>query len=156
MKVFVRPVAVLLIFAGMAGAQPVRLDWAGVEALGAGPQVRVKMGKRQVRGYIQGASDDGISVNTEAGMEMIARRDITDVAVRKTGHHGRNALIGAGIGAAFGVLSAATTYSPCTNCFVPDPPKGTVVAAGALVFGGIGALVGALVPSGGWREVYKK
>jgi len=156
MKMLVRGFVALLVIAVTARAQPALEDWNNVKALGAGPQVRIKMGKRTIRGYIQGASDDTVTVNTEAGKEMIARQSVTDIAVRKAGHRGRNALFGAGIGAAFGVLSASTTYSPCTNCFTPGPSKGAVIAAGAVVFGGIGAAIGALIPSGGWRGVYRR
>jgi hypothetical protein len=60
-------------------------------------------------------------------------------------------LIGLGIGAgAGGVLAIAASTCNGFGCI-----GAIAIEAGApLTFGAIGALVGALIPAGGWREIY--
>ena len=76
------------------------------------------------------------------------------VSVKKGGHRKRNALIGLAVGAGAGLAIGLATR--------PGPNQITVIPAGAVVGGLtaagaiVGAIVGVVIPSAGWREIYKK
>jgi hypothetical protein len=50
----------------------------------------------------------------------------------------------------------AASYSSCNGFCIINPSRGALAGAGAAVGGLLGAGVGALLPSGGWREVYRQ
>lgn len=75
------------------------------------------------------------------------------VSLKKNGHRMRNALIGLGVGAGVGVGVGAAADTNCTGlCFGGNFGKAIFTPLGAVA----GVLVGALIPTGGWREIYKK
>ena len=76
--------------------------------------------------------------------------------MKKQGHRGRYALIGLGTGAAAGAAVGAGSYSPCSGFCILSPTRAQDAGFGAVVFGVVGVLIGALIPTGGWHEVYKQ
>jgi hypothetical protein len=147
-----RAVAVLLAFTLAAYAQSTAQDWNSAKTLAAGTEVRVRIQARTIRGQIQVVNDDALTVNSGKGQEMFARNDVLQVYVKKKGHRVRNALIGVGVGAGIGVGLALTVRGGCFCSLSNSEIRG--VAIGGLM--AIGAVIGAVVPTGGWREVYKK
>jgi hypothetical protein len=153
-----RAVAVLLAFALAAAAQSPAQNWDNIKALAVGTLVRIAVGSRTVDGNLQNVSDDSLAVNSGKGQEMFTRQEVVRVSVKKKDHRRRNALIGLGIGAGVGaVLGGAASCNsgggfPC----IAKPSEGTLVGIGAFGVGAVGALVGVLLPTGGWRKVSKQ
>jgi len=150
-----RAVVVLLLFALAAAGQTPAKDWTSVRALPVGTEVRISAGSRTVSGDLQNVTDDSLIVNSGKGQETFTRQEITKVSVKKRGHRVRNALIGLGIGAGAGLAIGFATTSHCTgfcNIVPPGEVRGAAAGGGAAV----GAFIGAIIHTGGWREVYKK
>jgi hypothetical protein len=149
--------AVLLIFvltfALTAPAQSPAQGWNNVKALAPGTDVRINLNSRTVRGKLQSATDDSLAITSDKGPEMFARPDVARVSLRTKGHRLRNALIGLGVGAGIGAGVGAA--SSCNHCISPIS-KDEAIGIGAGGLGALGAIVGALIPSGGWREVYRR
>ena len=139
--------------AASAAAQTSATAWNTVKALPAGTEVRIAAGSHTIRGKIDRITDDTLVVTSGNGQEMLAQQEVTRVSVGKQGHRGRNALIGLGIGAGAGLGVGAAADAGCTGfCFLGDLGKEVFTPVGAVA----GVLVGALIPTGGWREIYKK
>jgi hypothetical protein len=151
----VRAVVVLLVFALAAAAQSPAQNWNNMKALPVGTSVRISVGSRTVRGQVQGVTDDSLVVNSGKGQEMFTRQEVMRASVKKQGHRERHTLIGLGAGAAIGGVVGAAGHSDCTGPVFCDT-RGADAGLGAFVFGVIGTAVGALIPTGGWREVYKR
>jgi len=145
--------AALLLMAATVAAQTNPSNWNTVKALGAGTDVRILNGSRTVSGKIDGVTDDSIAVTSGKGQESFKQQDVTRVSVKKDGHRRRNALIGLGVGAGAGLGVGASADASCKSfCFGGNIGKAVFTPMGALV----GVLIGALIPTGGWREIYKK
>jgi hypothetical protein len=129
-------------------------DWNAVKTLTAGTEVRITAGSRTVRGAIDRITDDTLAITAGKGQEMFDRQQVSSVSTRRPGHRMRNALIGLGAGAGvglaigFGIRAHPDQIQVVSNSAV----VGGSAAAGAV----IGTLVGAVIPTGGWREVYKQ
>jgi hypothetical protein len=148
--------AVPVVFALAASAQSPAQNWNNVKALAAGTAVRISVGSRTVKGQVQGAADDSLAVDSGKGQEMFTRQEVMRVSVKNKGHRGRNALIGLGAGAAIGVVVGVASHQNCTGFCILYTTRGQDAGIGAIIFGVIGTAVGALLPTGGWREIYKQ
>ncbi|MBZ5636846.1 MAG: hypothetical protein LAO55_27295 [Acidobacteriia bacterium] len=129
-------------------------DWNTVKALTTGTQVRITAGSRTVRGEIERTTDDVLVVTTGKGQEMFDRQEVSVVSVKQTSHRKRNTLIGlaAGTGVGLGIGIATRPKPGQLEVITPDAITAGFTAAGAIG----GTLVGVIIPTGGWREVYKK
>jgi hypothetical protein len=106
---------------------------------------------RNMSGQIQSVSDDAIVLRDAAGEETVMRSQVTRIAVKKTGHRKRNVLIGLGVGAGVG-LGIGLGASSCKGfgCLGAE-----IVEVGAPpIFAILGAIVGAVFPTGGWHDIY--
>lgn len=148
-----RATAVVLIFALTAPAQSPPQGWNNVKALAVGTELRINLNARTVEGKLQSATDDSLAISSGQGQQTFALREVVRVSLRRKSHRARNALIGLGVGAGIGAgIGAATS---CSNCISPISKSQAIgIAAGGL--GALGAIVGALIPSGRWREVYRR
>jgi hypothetical protein len=132
-------------------------DWAGLNhtpALSAGIQIEVRTtGNQRSRGQFTTAEDDALVMMTPSGPQRIPRATVTRISARKPGHRLRNTLIGLGVGAAAGLAVGAEQDASCSpHCFLGNNlAKAILTPAGALV----GLIVGVVIPTGGWREVYR-
>ncbi len=127
-----------------------------VKTISPGTEIRIA-GPRPgtVHGTLESATGDFLALNFSVGQETFTRQQVTRVSVKKQGHRGRHALIGLGVGAGAGLGIGAAADHSCAakGCFFgPNFSKAIVTPFGA----GVGALVGALIPSGGWRDIYKQ
>ena len=150
-----RIAALLLLLAASVAAQTNVTNWNTVKALTAGTDVRIMAGSRTVRGKIDRISDYTLVLTSRKDQEMFTQQDLTRVSIQGGSHRKRNVLIGAGIGAGGGLAWGAAAAGTCSGTICGGHGPAVVVAAagaGALV----GTLVGALLPAGGWREIYKK
>lgn len=144
--------AFLFLFAHAAAAQSPAQNWNNVKALAAGTNVRVAAGARTVSGQVQGVADDSIAVDSGKGQEMFTRQEVMRVSVKERGHHARNILIGTGVGAGIG-LGVGAAVARCKSFCVVSTGEVVAVSTGGLA--AVGAIIGAVIPTGGWREIYK-
>ena len=149
-----REAAAALLAVGALLAQPAP-DWIVVKALAPGSEVRVETPAGKLTGLVQAVSDGGITLLSGKGAQTAMRSDVTRVAVKKPSHRKRNALIGLAAGAAFGLVGESVATCNPADYSRSCPSQAALDTAGALVFGGMGAAVGAVIPTGGWREIYR-
>jgi hypothetical protein len=133
-------------------------DWASLghnPAITAGTEIEARTtAKRRYRGQLKSVDDEALVIVASSGEQRLARATVARVSVKKPGHRLRNTLIGFGIGAAAGLTLGAVADARCTgNCIEGNQPLGK--EAGTPVGALIGAIIGVIVPTGGWREVYR-
>jgi hypothetical protein len=147
-----------------AVATSAKSDWANLRTLTAGAEIRVvATGQQAIRGTFQSVTEDALIVGQPQGERTLARSTVTSVSARKKNHRIRHMLIGLGVGAAGGLAAGAGLDSayPCRymdlGC-VPAPGIGTYPSAKEIVtpIGAVlGLAVGAILPAGGWRGIYR-
>jgi hypothetical protein len=137
-----------------------KADWNNIKALAPGTRVLVALNRRgKTRGEVETVTEDSLVTRSRKGQESFARGEIVRVSVRESRRKrniARGAISGGIIG---GVLGGFVGGAWCQVGQRPPSCAGTVVAGaagGAGVTGGFGALVGALVPAGEWREIYRQ
>src|SRR5579864_5234178 len=148
-----RVLALLLATAGFVFAQS-KNDWASLDKLAAGDQIRVSMTDgKSYKGEFQSASADSMMMVAASSQQSLAHAQVAKVAVKRDGHRGRNTLIGLGVGAAGGLAIGAAGDAQCGhNCFLGNNiGKAVVTPIGAI----IGTIIGAVWPTGGWHDVYR-
>ena len=131
-------------------------SWANVKQVGLGSEIRVTMTDgRKIVGAFQSAGDDDLLVQTAKSRETLTRITIAKVSTKGRSHRLRNALIGFGGGAGVGLIVGAISDGRCPKggCFAVGKNLGKEVFTplGAL----IGVTVGALLPTGGWYDLYR-
>ena len=129
--------------------------WDKLKQLSAGQPIQVVQNDaKSTSGNFRSVTDEGIVVSTPSGEQTISRQSVLRVSCKGSGHHKRNALIGAGIGAGAAAGFGAAVWRPTTG-LGPTISRGEVVGVLAPVGAIVGAIVGAVLPTGGWREVYR-
>lgn len=152
----------LLTGARLAAAEPQQQNsnWDNLKKLTSGEQVRVVQNDaKSYQGKFEKVTDEGIVVGVGGSEQTYTRQAVLRVSARKRGHRWRHAGIGAAVGAGAGLgigvaVDASSKCSPTTSfCFeiLPNGGKEIFTPLGGV----IGAIVGAVVPSGGWRDVYR-
>jgi hypothetical protein len=157
-------VAMIALGQATAVSTPPKSDWGNLRTLTAGADIRViASGQRTVRGTFRSASGDELIVDQPSGEETLARNSVLSVSLKKKNHRIRHMLIGLGVGAAGGLAAGAGLDAayPCRYMdlvCVAEPNVGKWPSAKEIVTP-IGAVlglgVGALLPAGGWREIYR-
>lgn len=144
--------AVLLALVATAAAS--QTNWDPVKALSTGTRVRVTAGGRTVKGNVDHVTDDAVAVTTGKGQQTLDRQQVSVVSVAKPSHRKRNALIGLGAGTGAGLgIGLASRSGPNQLHLVPN----SAVIVGSTVAGAlVGTLVGVVIPTGGWHEIYRK
>ena len=146
--------ALLAVVATTLAAQTNIADWNNLTALSAGTQIRITSDSRTIRGKVDRITDGVLVVTSGKGQETLNRQQVSAVWVKKVSHRKRNALVGlvAGTGVGLGLGIAARSKSGQLQFVSNGAVEGVLTAAGALV----GTLVGAVIPTGGWREIYRR
>ena len=143
------------ILAATAGAQQDNTvaNWANLNQLVQGSEIRVTLTTgRTVRGFIQGVTPESLAINATTSQETLLREDIRRIALKSTGHRGRNTLIGLGVGTAAGLaLGAGIDSHAGPGNWFPNAGKAVLSPLGAIV----GTVVGVALPTGGWHDVYR-
>ncbi len=140
-------------------------SWDNLKSLTPGQEIRVVMNNaKSYQGEFESLTDGGITLRLAAGEQTLARNDILRVSSKGQKHRARNALIGAAVGAGAGLvigLAANHVIWSHTNCtegpafgcgYPPNPHWGIILTP---VGGLAGAIIGGLVPTGGWHDVYR-
>ncbi len=130
-------------------------EWNVLQQLTSGQQVKVVLGNNtSSRGSFESADDRSLVIRSGKGEQNISRDQVTRVLVKGKSHRKRNALIGAGIGAGAGLAAGAAIDNDCSrNSFFCTGNKGKAILTP--LWGLLGAGIGAVIPSGGWHEVYR-
>jgi hypothetical protein len=135
-------------------AQTNAADWNVVKGLAAGTEVRVSVDGRTARGTVDRVSDASVMVTSVKGQESLDRQQVLSIQVKKPGHRKRNVLIGMAVGTGAGLGTGIAARSKPGQLEIV--PNGAVVAAFTAAGGLVGTLVGLVISTGGWREIYKK
>jgi hypothetical protein len=141
---------VLTMASPLRAAERVEADWESLNQLTSGQKIRVVLsGNKAYQGEFQSINDQSILIREATGEETFSRASILRVSSKGRSHRTRNILIGAAVGAAAGLGIGAATDKP--GSFFPNIGKEIVTPIGAIV----GALVGLVIPSGGWHDIYR-
>jgi hypothetical protein len=138
-----RIIVLIPVLAIAAGKTPIS-DWGSVQTIASGTPVRVVAGKaKAVSGALVSVTDTTLLILSEgAGQQPFEKTQIASVSVKKQGHRLRNTLIGLGVGFGIGLASGGR-YTDESR-----PESGGS-------YGMLGAGVGAVWRTGGWRKVYQ-
>ena len=142
-----------LLATTMAGETNIT-DWNNLTVLTTGTQIQITAGSRRIRGKVDRITDDALVVTSRKGQETLNRKEVAVVLVKKASHRKRNALVGlaAGTGVGLGIGVAARSKPGQVQII----SNGAVVGVLAVVGAFVGTIVGVVIPTGGWREIYKK
>ena len=132
-------------------------DWASLKQIAAGQTIKVTVNHgASSQGDFQSATEDALVLRVAGEDRSIARDTVRRVSLKTTSRRGKHALIGAAIGAGGG-LGAGIAVDNALSC-----TPGTIFCTGnqgKLIatpgFALIGAGIGALLPAGGWHEIYR-
>ncbi len=140
-----------------AGEKGDAANWENLRNVAPSSSVRVVLKNVETHeGKLQRVSDEGITISTASGEKTFARNDVLRVSTKGKSHRKRNLLIGMGAGAVTGVIVGVADpelgQGTCAQGSCVD--AGTAAMAGAV--GAVaGAAVGAIIPTGGWHEVFR-
>lgn len=130
--------------------------WDGLRQLAQGQKVKVELNDgKSYQGTFQSVSDEAVVVNIKAGSRTFGQPDIRRVLSKTGGHRGRHVLLGTAIGAGVGLGIGAAVDNGCTKSSIVCTGNAGK-AIGTPLFAALGAAIGAILPSGGWHEVYRK
>ena len=144
--------ATLAATAAVQQAKPIA-NWANLNQLVTGAEIRVTLANgKTLRGFMQRVTPESLAINATTSLETLSRQDIRRVDLKRPGHRGRNTLIGLAIGTGAGLAAGAGVDSQRRpGDWLPSFGKVVLSPVGAI----IGTVVGAVLPTGGWREVYR-
>ena len=144
--------AILAASAAAQQAKPIA-NWANLNQLVTGAEIRVTLADgKTLRGSMQRVTPESLAINATTSQETLSRQDIERVALKRPGHRGRNTLIGLAIGTGAGLaVGAGVDSQRRPGDWLPSFGKVVLSPVGAI----IGTVVGAVLPTGGWREVYR-
>ena len=126
-------------------------NWDNLKGLAPGADIRIVLNdKKSYKAKFLSVSDEAIVVRLATGDQAFERQSVFRVSTKGASHRARNALIGAGVGAGVG----AAGFGVCDYREV-IPCGGEGAAIGTVLIAPIGAVAGALVPTGRWHDVYR-
>jgi hypothetical protein len=138
-------------------AQQARDSWDNLKGLATGQQIRVVLNDaKSYSGQLHSVSDQGLVIRTGGGEQTFERQNILRVSSQGKRHRGRNALIGLAVGAGTGVIVGVASpelgQGKCAqgSCINAEAP-----ALAGFVGAVVGTGLGAVLPTGGWHDVYR-
>lgn len=128
-------------------------NWGNLSKLASGAQTRVVlMSGKSYTGKFQSLTDEVIVVELSHGERAFERQNVLRILTKDKSHRLRNTLIGAAVGAgagfAFGVLADHEDYFH----FDKEDQNYTIFAPSFTV---VGTIIGAVLPTGRWRVLYR-
>ena len=152
----------MLSFIGIASAnaeepKSTQANWESLKQLVAGQQIRVVLNDaKSYSGQFQSVKDEGLVVRTGGGEQTFERQNILRVSSQGKSHRGRNALIGLAVGAGAGiVVGVASPELGQGKCAQGSCVNAESAALAGVAGAAIGTGLGAVLPSGGWYDVYR-
>jgi hypothetical protein len=130
-------------------------DWSSLKQIAPGQRLKVSLADgRSLQGDLNSVEDNAILIHMTSGDQSFARENVRRVAVKRAGHRGRHALLGAAIGAGAGLGVGIAIDNDCSSTsIVCTGNKGKAV--GTPLFALLGAGIAALLPAGAWHELYR-
>jgi hypothetical protein len=141
----------LLMAPGFGLAQFSQNNWDNLKQLAPGQQIRLVLNDaKSYRGQFRAVSDEAIMARVATGEQTFERQNVLRVSAKGKSRRGRNVLIGAAIGAGLGGVAVGM------DCHYG---RGGCGAAGAVLGAPFAAALGAgfaaVIPTGGWHDVYR-
>ena len=152
-------VALLLPLLSLAAGPLLRAaeksDWGNLKQVALGQPIKVlATDGKSSQGDFQSVSDDALVLRLAGGDRSFPRDTVQRVSIKRNGHRGKHALIGAAIGAGGGLGAGIPIDHDCSpTSIVCTGNKGKAILTPAFAL--LGAGIGALLPAGGWREIYR-
>jgi hypothetical protein len=133
------------------GQEPSATSWSTLASIERGHRIRVETATAKHTGAFTGASEDGITLDAEQGQLSVPRTEVVRVYSQSRSRRLRNTLIGTAIGTAIGVTVYGTLGTLLRN-------EGADDTAARLLLPpiGMGAAVGAIVPTGSMTKIYDR
>jgi hypothetical protein len=130
-------------------------DWGSLKQIAVGQTVKVAVKNgASSQGDFQSATEDALVLRVAGEDRSIARETVRQVSLKTNSHRGKHALIGAAIGAGGGLGAGIAIDNDCAaNAIVCTGNYGKGILTP--VFALLGAGIGALLPAGGSREIYR-
>jgi len=128
-------------------------DWQVLKTVSPGQRIRIALRDGKTRdAKLQSADDSALTIDRG---QILNKNDVRRVLLKRKGHRGKHALIGAGIGGGTGLGLGTAVDAQCSHeSIFCTGPYGKIVFTP--LFGAIGAGVGAVLPAhGGWQEIYR-
>lgn len=132
-------------------------NWENLRKLAPGDNIRIVLNDmKSYEANFQSVSDEAIVVRLETGEQSFARESVLRVSSKRTSHRRRNAFIGLMLGGAAGaIVAVASPELGQGTCAQGSCVDAGIVSALGFVGGGLGAGIGAAIPTGGWHDVYR-
>ncbi len=132
-------------------------NWESLKELANGQQIRVVLNDAKAyTGQLQAVSDEALVIRTGGGDQTFERQSILRVSSPGKSHRGRNALIGLAVGAGAGVaVGVASPELGQGKCAQGSCTNAASAALGGFVGAAVGTGLGAVLPTGGWHDVYR-
>lgn len=132
-------------------------NWDNLQQLAPGDNLRIVLNDaKSYKAKLESVNDNAIVVRLASGEQTFPRETVLRVSTKGRSHRGRNAFIGLAVGAAAGVIVGVASpelwQGTCEHGSCVD--AGEVFALGVLG-AGLGSVVGALIPTGRWHNVYR-
>jgi len=125
-------------------------NWDNLKGLAPGDDIRIVLNDTKSYGAkFQSVSDEAIVVRLVTGEQTFTRESVLRVSTKGKSHRLRNALIGAAAGG--GIVAAGAG----SNCSFDKESCSIALAVGVPFAIAGGAGVGAVIPTGGWHDVYR-
>lgn len=146
-----------LIPANAAEPKSTQANWESLKQLAPGQQIQIVLkDAKSYHGQFQSVSDNALVLRLAAGEQTFERQNVLRVSKRGRSHRGRNALIGLAIGGGAGVIVAiASPELGAGKCGQGSCVDAAIVFGEGFLGGAVGAGIGAAIPTGGWRDVYR-
>jgi hypothetical protein len=132
-------------------------NWDNLRKLAPGDNIRIVL--NDMKSYpanFQSVSDDAVVVRLETGEQSFGRESVLRVSAKGESHRRRNAFIGLLLGGAAGaIVAVASPELGQGTCSQGSCVDAGIVSALGFVGGGLGAGIGAAIPTGGWHDVYR-
>jgi hypothetical protein len=132
-------------------------NWDNLQQLAPGDNLRIVLNDaKSYKAKLESVNDNAIVVRLPSGEQTFPRESVLRVSTKGRSHRGRNALIGlaagAGTGVIVGVASPELGQGTCVRGSCVD--AGEVFALG-VEGAGLGSVMGAVIPTGRWHDVYR-
>jgi hypothetical protein len=106
------------------------------------------------QGNFQSVGDDVLVLRLAGGDRSFPRDTVRRISIKSNGGRVKHALIGAAIGAGGGLGAGIAIDNDCSRTsIVCTGNKGKAILTPAFAL--LGAGIGALLPAGDWREIYR-
>jgi hypothetical protein len=146
---------ILAFLAGPSLRAAEKSDWSSLKQIAAGQTIKVTVKNAPSSlGDFETVTDDALVLRVAGEERRIPRDTVRRVSLKVNRHRGRHALKGALTGATTGLNAGMAIDSDCApNSIVCTGIMGAAILTPGFAL--VGAGIGALLPAGGWRDIYR-